>query len=79
MSNYLSDAPRVRDDHRLLDAEEAAWYLHMSPSWVLSAWAARQLPAVKVGRAVRFRIEDLDDFIEAARYDAVYGPLASAK
>jgi excisionase family DNA binding protein len=48
---------------RLLDTEEAAWYLHQTPRWVRGKWASRELPAVKLGRAVRFRVEDLDQFI----------------
>ncbi len=50
---------------RLLDDEEAGWYLNQSPRWIRSRWAAGELPGVKLGRSVRFRVEDLDRFIEA--------------
>ena len=70
----------ARTSHpRLLDAQEAAWYLNTTPRWVHGAWASRQLPAVKVGRQVRFRVEDLDDFIEAQRVEAVRGPLGAGR
>ena len=50
---------------RLLDLEEAAQYLCTTPRWVRSQWQSRSIPAVKLGRAVRFRVEDLDAFVEA--------------
>jgi excisionase family DNA binding protein len=59
---------------RLLDATEAAWYLNVTPRWIRSAWGQRKLPAVKVGRAVRFRVEDLDAYVEAQRVGATAAP-----
>jgi excisionase family DNA binding protein len=53
----------VSDHPRLLDTEEAAWYLNQTPRWVREKAVRRQIPAVKLGRAVRFRVEDLDAFI----------------
>lgn len=50
---------------RLLTADEAAWYLSVTEGWVRTAAAAGRLPAVRVGRRLRFRAEDLDTWIEA--------------
>lgn len=48
---------------RLLDASEAARYLRTSQRWIRSRWAARELTGVKLGRQVRYRVEDLDRYI----------------
>ncbi|MCU1490830.1 MAG: Helix-turn-helix domain [Acidimicrobiaceae bacterium] len=55
---------------RLLDAEEAAWYLNTSQRWVRNAWATRELAGVKIGRSVRFTVRDLDDYIESRKVAA---------
>jgi excisionase family DNA binding protein len=69
-----STRPAGAERVRLLDADEAAWYLNTSTRWVRSAWSARKLPAVKVGRCVRFRVEDLDAFVAAQRVPATAAP-----
>lgn len=51
----------------LLTRDDAARYLSVQPG-TLRVWACERrypLPFVKVGRAVRYRIEDLDAFIAA--------------
>jgi len=51
----------------LLTRDEAARYLNVQPG-TLRVWACERrypLPFVKVGRAVRYRLEDLDRFIES--------------
>lgn len=55
----------------LLDENGAAQYLGTSSRHVRELWAQRKLAAVKVGRLVRFRIEDLDAFIDENRVEAV--------
>lgn len=60
----------------LLDAPEAARYLHCTPRGVRELWARRELPAVRVGRLVRFLKSDLDAYVAARRVPAVRGPLA---
>lgn len=50
---------------RLVDSDEAAQMLHVSPG-TLAVWRCRQtypLAFVKVGRSVRYRLEDLHDFV----------------
>ena len=51
----------------LFTREEAATYLGIKPQ-TLALWACTKrydLPFVKVGRAVRYRLADLDAFIES--------------
>lgn len=51
----------------LLDEKQAADYLAVSPG-TLSVWRSTgryRLPFVKVGRLVRYRISDLDAWLEA--------------
>lgn len=51
----------------LLSREEAAEYLGVSPK-TLATWACTKrypLPLVKLGRAVKYRVADLEKFIES--------------
>jgi excisionase family DNA binding protein len=56
---------------RLLDIEEAAWYLNQTPRWVRGRWSAKELPGVKLGKSVRFRLEDLDRYVAEHLQEAV--------
>ena len=49
---------------RLLKVEEAARYLGLEVATVYKKARLRELPSVKVGRALRFDIEALGRFIE---------------
>jgi excisionase family DNA binding protein len=49
---------------RLLNAEEAAEYLGLSVDTVYKMARLRELPSVKVGRALRFDVEALDLYIK---------------
>jgi len=60
--------PAVR---RLLDDQGAADYLGTTRRHVRKLWAERRLPAIKVGRLVRFDQRDLDAYIKARRVEAV--------
>ena len=62
----LSPRPPVpRGGEALLDKAGAADYLGTTERHVQRLWVERRIPAVKVGRKVRFRIRDLDAWIEA--------------
>ena len=60
----------IRTEGGLLTPEEAARYLATSERAIHRHWLKRELAAVKVGRRVRFRREDLDAFVAANRVDA---------
>ena len=51
---------------RLLTPKEVAEILNVSSSWVLDHSSRRRpyLPSVKLGKAVRFRREDVEAFIQ---------------
>lgn len=49
---------------RLLNVREAALYLGLEVDTVYKKARLRELPCVKVGRALRFDVEALDNFIE---------------
>jgi excisionase family DNA binding protein len=57
--------PRRQSD--LISRDEAAQYLGVSPK-TLATWACTKryaLPVVKLGRAVKYRVADLEKFIES--------------
>jgi len=51
----------------LIDRAAAAQYLGVSPG-TLGNWAStnfRRVPYIKIGRRVRYRLRDLEQFVEA--------------
>jgi excisionase family DNA binding protein len=52
----------VRADAILLDAGEVAQILRVPRSWVYSH--LRELPAIRLGRYVRFRRSEIERFLE---------------
>lgn len=64
---------------RLLDVRAAAAYLAVSVS-TLYGWVwQRRIPFVKVGRALRFDLADLESFIVANKTSTRRNPRASAQ
>ena len=62
---------QLSDEHNLMTIEEAAEFLSVSTS-TLYGWVwQRRIPFVKVGRALRFEIRDLEKFIQSHRVEAV--------
>ncbi|MCI0530311.1 MAG: helix-turn-helix domain-containing protein, partial [Nitrospira sp.] len=56
-----------RIQKQLLDNNEAAHYLGISPK-TLPTWVSmRKIPHVKVGRLTKFRVEDLDAWLDRRR------------
>ena len=49
---------------RLLTGEEVAEILNVSTSFAYRMMRRGDIPTVRLGRAVRVRIEDLEDFIK---------------
>ena len=51
---------------RLLTQKEAAAFTRMSVKWLeRDRWVERRIPYVKIGRAVRYRAEDIAAYIDA--------------
>jgi excisionase family DNA binding protein len=55
---------------RLMAVNDAAQYLAVSSSTLYGWVHQRRIPFVKVGRALRFEVADLDDFIQRNRTQA---------
>jgi predicted DNA-binding transcriptional regulator AlpA len=66
----LSQEERARRNRQRVAAlteRDAATYIGMSPSWLRHARLRRDEdapPHVRIGRAVRYRIADLDSYLE---------------
>jgi len=54
-------------EQRLLDKDEVAEMLHTNPRHVLDLSRAGKLRSIRVGRLVRFTLQDIKDFIENQR------------
>jgi excisionase family DNA binding protein len=50
---------------RLLEAEDVAEYLGMRTDWVYREVRAGRLPHIRLGRAVRFRRESIEAWLES--------------
>jgi excisionase family DNA binding protein len=55
---------------RLLDIPQAAEYLNTTERHIQKLWWERKLSGIKLGRLVRFRMDDLDRFIAEHRVEA---------
>lgn len=65
--NHPQAPAAARRKSDLMSREEAAEYLGVSPK-TLATWATTKrypLPLVKVGRSVRYRVADLEAFIQS--------------
>lgn len=63
----MNDPKRPTERGRLFDVPAAAAYLDVSPRFIRRLIAERRLAFVKLGRHVRFDIDDLDAFIDSGR------------
>lgn len=67
------------DNGRLMDVEEAAAYVGLSAFTVRRLAKNGQLPAAKIGRAYRFKKEDIDSYLRTQyKGDANVGSAAAA-
>lgn len=53
------------DSARLLEAEDVANYLGVRTDWVYREVRAGRLPHIRLGRAVRFRSESIEAWIDS--------------
>lgn len=56
---------------RLLNVEEAARYIGLEVDTVYKKARLRELPSVKVGRALRFDVKALDRYIEQHTFKTI--------
>ncbi|MFZ9938136.1 MAG: helix-turn-helix domain-containing protein [Luteolibacter sp.] len=73
MANTLNTAPRAGAElpFRLLDTSAAAAALGIGRRTLQEKMESREIGFVRIGRAVRFRPEDVQDFIERNRQKAL--------
>ena len=60
-----------RGQRRLVDVEGAADHLAVTPRFVRALVAERRIPYLKVGKFVRFDVDDLNDWLDSCRVEAV--------
>ena len=56
---------------RLLNVREAAQYLGLQADTVYKKSRLRELPSVKVGRALRFDVKALERFVEQHTFETI--------
>src|SRR6476619_4964000 len=74
MTMLHKESQIVLDDvigRRLLNVREAAQYLGLEVDTVYKKARLREVPSVKVGRALRFDVKALERFIEQHTIDAI--------
>jgi excisionase family DNA binding protein len=75
LDRFTPAQPKNRAERRhpqtLLDFNDAAELLAVTPRHVRRLWQERRIAGVKVGRAVRFTEVDLLAYIERQRVEAV--------
>lgn len=64
-------APNKVERDPLLKPEQAAEYLQLNEQTVRDMASQGRLPKVKIGRALRFRLSDLNAWVEARAQKAV--------
>jgi excisionase family DNA binding protein len=55
----------------LLDVDQAAEHLTVTPRFVRTLVAERRVPFLKVGKFVRFDVDDLDAWLDRCKVEAV--------
>ena len=65
MNDNTIDQINIKNVNRLLKAEEVAEHLSVSPAFAYRLIQTGQIPAVRLGRVVRVRPQDLQAYIEA--------------
>jgi hypothetical protein len=69
--------PRAEPDPHLLDAEAVGRILSVPPEYALEMGRRGALPRVLVGKYVRFRRQDVDDWIKRHRDSGVAAPASA--
>jgi excisionase family DNA binding protein len=64
------------EHQRLMDVEEAADYVGLSTFTVRRLAKNGTLPAAKLGRAYRFKKEDIDSYLRNQYKETTYGAVA---
>ena len=60
----------VTADHMLFDVDQLAEYLSVPASWIYDNHLKLDLPSMKIGRRLRFRLSDVDAWLENRKRSA---------
>ena len=63
----MTTAQREHWAKRLVTIKEAAEHIGKTPSWMYDNWRKERIPAYRIGGQLRFRILELDTWIEKQR------------
>ena len=63
----------------LLNVDEAAEYLNVPARWIADAVRQRKVRCTRIGKHVRFRVEHLDELIEAGEQSVSIQTLVPAQ
>jgi excisionase family DNA binding protein len=53
----------------LKDIHEVARLLHISESWLYQKVSRREIPFVKMGRALRFDVDEIKQWVETQKHE----------
>ena len=59
--------PESRDDFELLSVPQVCQYLGMGKSWVYRRIHDQEIPSVRLGRTIKIRRSDLEQYLEGHR------------
>jgi excisionase family DNA binding protein len=59
--------PESRDDFELLSIPQVCQYLGMGKSWVYRRIHNQEIPSVRLGRIIKIKRSDLDQYLEEHR------------
>jgi excisionase family DNA binding protein len=71
----VAEAPLAR----LLSMDEAADYLQVSRRWVAEAVRQRRIRCTRIGKHVRFKLEHLEELIQAGEQPVISPPVRLAQ
>src|SRR3990170_5011400 len=63
-----SASPKTDRDSKLLSLHEVCEALGMGKSWTYRRIKSGEIPSVKLGRSIKVKREDLEEYLESRRY-----------
>lgn len=63
-----SASPTMDRDSKLLSMQEVCETLGMGKSWTYRRIKSGEIPSVKLGRSIKVKREDLEEYLESRRY-----------
>jgi excisionase family DNA binding protein len=73
ISGDAPERPQERQSLDLLSIPEVCQELGMGKSWVYRRLRSGEIPSVKLGRSIKVKREDLEEYLEKQRYRSPAG------